>query len=89
MILDVKCAFWHLKSTMSRDGVQEVRYLNRMVRRKEGGLNWVCEAKHLAKVKADYGMQICGTAPTPITKESVQKIREVQELNPERSRSVR
>lgn len=43
----------------------------------------------LADSKAEYGMHSCGAARTQITKEGVHKIREGEDIIPERSRFAR
>lgn len=40
-------------------------------------------------IKTEYGLQNCGTAPTPITKDGVQRVTEGSVIDPDKSRSAR
>lgn len=40
-----------------------------MRRRSPGRVSWESDSKYCDNLKHDYGMQKCGTVPTPITRE--------------------
>lgn len=38
---------------------KEAKYLNRVIRRGEGGIEWECDPKHMNNLLNEYGMEGC------------------------------
>lgn len=69
-------------------GVQEVKYLNRLLRRTEDGIRWGLSPKHVEHFRSGYGIEQCGTAP-PTPKGGSDTVRGGRELDPERAHIAR
>lgn len=54
-----------------------------------GGISWESDPLHSVNLEEELDIRKKGTAPTPMTKDGVTKVREARQLDPERSRSAR
>ena len=71
------------------DAEKEVRYLNRILRWTEEGLEIESEGRHAATLLKEWGMSECKTIDTPLRREVVVKMGIGKELGVEDTRKLR
>lgn len=77
------------KSLLEPESENEVRYLNRMLRRGAQGVERECDPKHMRTLVREHGMEGCKGKGTPMTTEGPNKSMGGKPLDPERPSKAR